>query len=125
MNQYFTKAIGIKDEQRKDALLLDLGQTEELKDMLNEDFDKWSNYDCWESIRAQQWIFAGALDVYRGKKIDIKCDCCDYIDSVKVDFENINDQKCYGIKSLYMIDKVLDEIVLAKAIRDSDGTYFA
>ena len=34
-------------------------------------------------------------------------------------------EKCFGKKSAYMIEKVVDEIVLAKARRESDGTYSA
>ena len=66
-----------------------------------------------------------ALEVFRGKKIDIKCDCCEYNDLIPNDFESINKEKCFGKKSAYMIEKVVDEIVLAKARRESDGTYSA
>ena len=65
------------------------------------------------------------MEVYRGKKIDIKCGCCEYINCLETDFKKINKQKCYGIKSAYMIEKVLGEIVLAAAKRESDGTYSA
>jgi len=41
------------------------------------------------------------------------------------DFESIKKEKCFGKKSAYMIEKVEDEIVLAKARRESDGTYSA
>ena len=34
-------------------------------------------------------------------------------------------EKCFGKKSAYMSEKVVDEIVLAKARRESDGTYCA
>jgi len=47
---------------------------------------------------------------------------CDLIPN---DFESIKKEKCFGKKSAYMIEKVVDEIVLAKAIRESDGTYSA
>ena len=93
------KVIGIKDKPRKDAYLSYLNQAEGLKDILNKDFHDWSNFDSWESIGAQQWIFARALDVYRGHKIDIKCDCCEYIDSHISDFEEIKKEKCYGTYS--------------------------
>ena len=39
--------------------------------------------------------------------------------------KNIKKEKCFGKKSAYMIEKVVDEIVLAKARRESDGTYSA
>jgi len=125
MNLNSTKAIGIKDKPRKNAYLAYVNQVEGLKDVLNRDFHDWSNFDSWESIGVQQWIFKRALDVYIGKKIDIKCDCCEHIDFLISDFEEIKKEKCYGKKSVYMIEKVADEIVLAKAKRESDGTYSA
>ena len=125
MKQNSVKVIGIKDELRKDAHLYNVEKEDGLKVILSSDFDDWSNFDNWESISAQQWIFSRALDVYKGKKIDIRCDCCDYVDSPPSNFENIKKEKCYGKKSAYMIEKVLDEIVLAKARRESDGTYSA
>ena len=126
MDKNFVKVIGIKDKVRKDTELLHVNQEEGLKDILNRDFIEWSNFDGWESISMQQWIFSKALDVYRGKKITIKCDCCEYIiGSLKHDFKKIIKEKCYGKKCAFMIEKVVDEIVLAKAIRESDGTYSA
>ena len=65
------------------------------------------------------------MEVCRGKKIDIKCDCCEYDDLIPNDFERIKTEKCLSIKSAYMIEKVLDKIVLAKARRESDGTHSA
>ena len=125
MNQHLIKLIGIKDESRKDSYISHLNQVEGLKDILDGDFNAWSNFDSWEIIRVQRWIFARALYVYEGKKIDIKCDCCEYNHSSIIDFENITREKCYGKKTAYMIKKVVNEIDLAKSIRESDGTYFA
>ena len=125
MNQNSVKLIGIKDESRKDAYLLHVNQADGLKDILKNDFNEWSNFDSWTSISAQQLIFSRALEVYRGMKIDIKCDCCEQIDFVLDNYENIKKQKCFGIKIAYMIEKVVDEIVFAKARRESDGTYSA
>ena len=125
MKQDSIKVIGIKEESREEALLKDLVEAEGLKDILDKDFEEWSNFDSWKNIGVQQWIFARALEVYRGKKIDIKCVCCKYINYLVNDFRNIKNQKCYGIKSAYMIEKVLGEIVLAAATRESDGTYSA
>ena len=125
MNQNSVKTIGIKDDLRKDAYLFNVNQVDGLQDILKRDFDEWSNFDNWESISVQQWIFSRALEVYKGKKIDIKCDCCEYNDLIPNDFESIKKEKCYGKKSAFMIKKVLDEIVLAKARRESDGTYSA
>ena len=125
MNQNSVKVIGIKDEARKDTELSLVNQVEGLKDILNKDFIEWSDFDSWDSISVQQWIFSKALEVYKGKKIVIKCDCCEYVCSLKNDYEKIIKEDCYGKKSAYMIEKVLDEILLAKEIRESDGTYSA
>ena len=119
------KITGNKEEPRVEALLRYVIDAEGLKDILDKDFEEWSNFDSWENIAVQQWIFARALEVYRGKKIDIRCGCCEYINFFKNGFKNIKDQKCYGIKSAFMIEKVLGEIVLAVDKRKSDGTYSA
>ena len=74
-------------------------------------FDQGSNFDSWESISVQGWIFSKALEVYKGMKIDIKCDCCENNEFIPNDLESI--------------EKVVDEIVLAKARRANDGTYSA
>ena len=125
MKQNSVKVIGIKDESRKHANLSYIDKVDGLKSILSSDFDDWSNFDSWESISVQQWIFSRALDAYKGKKIDIKCDCCAHVDSLPNNSESIKKEKCYGKKSAYMIAKVFDEIVFAKARRESDGTYSA
>ena len=125
MNQNSVKTIGIKDKSRKDSKLVNVNQADGLKNILNRDFDEWSNFDSWESISVQQWIFSRALEVYKGMKIDIKCDCCEHNDLIPNGFESIKKEKCYGKKSAFMIKKVVDEIALAKARRESDGTYSA
>ena len=125
MNQNSVKIIGIKDQSRKESHLVYVNGVDGLKDILNMDFDEWSNFDSWESISVQQWIFSRALEVYKGMKIDIKCDCCEHNDLIPNDFESIKKEKCYGKKIAYMIEKVVDEIVLAKARRENDGTYSA
>ena len=123
MNQNSVKTIGIKAQSRKDSNLVYVNQVDGLKGILNMDFDEWSNFDSWESISVQQWIFSRALEVFRGEKIDIKCDCCENNDFIQNDFESIKKEKCYGKKSAFMIKKVVDEILLAKARRESDGKY--
>jgi len=125
MNQNLVTVIGIKDESIKNAHLSYVDKVEGLKDIFNKDFIEWSNFDGWENILVQQWIFSKALDVYKGNKIVIKCDCCEYVGFLQSDFKNIKKEKCYGKKSAYMIKKVVDEIVLAKERRESDGTYSA
>ncbi len=125
MNQNLVKVIGIKDESRKDSFLVYVNQVDGLKGILNMNFDEWSNFDSWESISVQQWIFSRALEVYKGMKIDIKCDCCEHNNLILNDFESIKKEKCYGKKCAFMIEKVVDEIMLAEARRASDGTYSA
>ena len=125
MNQNNIKTIGINDESRKDSYLAYVNQVDGLKCILNMNYEDWSNFDGWESISVQQWIFSRALEVYKGIKIDVKCDCCEHNDLILNNFESIKKEKCFGKKSAYMIKKVVDEIVLAKARRESDGTYSA
>jgi len=125
MNQNSVKVIGIKDQSRRDSHLVNVNQVDGLKGILNMNFDDWSDFDSWESISIQQWIFSRALEVYKGMKIDIKCDCCEHNNLMPNDFESIKKEKCYGKKSAFMIKKVVEEIVLAKARRESDGTYSA
>jgi len=125
MNRNSVKTIGIKDESRKGSYLAYVSQVDGLKGILNMNFDEWSNFDSWESISVQQWIFSRALEVYKGMKIDIKCDCCEYNNLILNDFESIKKEKCYGKKCAFMIEKVVDEIMLAEARRASDGTYSA
>ena len=123
MNKFAIQPIGKKQTSRDDSILFLLSEIEGLMESLDRDFSKWSDFDCWENMGAQRWIFLRALDVYHGKKIDIKCECCEVIDFNQIDIKNISNQKCYGIKSAYMIKSILDEIVLAKEIRECDGTY--
>ena len=100
-------------------------EIEGLVETFDNDFSEWSDFDCWENIALQKWIFSRALDIYNGKKIDIKCDCCEVIDLKQIDKENVFINDCYGIKSAYMIRNVVDEIVLAKERRESGGVYSA
>ena len=123
MNKIAIKLIGTKQTSRDNTLLFMVNEIEGLMETLDKDFSEWSDFDCWENMVAQQWIFSRALDVYCGKKIDIKCACCEVIDLNQIDIKNISKQKCYGIKSAYMIKNMVDEIVLAKERRECDGTY--
>ena len=123
MNQGTIKTIGKNQSSREEAFLFMVNEVEGLMETLDKDFSEWSDFDCWGNISAQQWIFSRALDVYRGKKIDIKCECCEVIDLNPIEKKNISYQKCIGIKSTYMIENIVDEIVLAKERRESDGTY--
>ena len=123
MNRDLCRAIGIIDKPRSNAHLYNVNKIEGLKDILNKDFFVWSDFDSWESIEVQQWIFARAMEIYRSKMIDIKCDCCNYIDFNPNVFKKIKEEKCFGKKSVYIIKKLVYEILLAKANRESDGTY--
>ena len=123
MNKDAIKTIGKKQISREDTLVFEVNEVEGLKETLDKDFSEWSDFDCWENTDVQKWIFSRALDVYRGKKIYIKCECCEVIDLNQIDIKNISNQKCYGIKSAYMIKNIVDEIVLAKERRECDGTY--
>ena len=123
MNKDAIKTIGKKQSSRKDTLLFKVNEVEGLSETLDKAFLEWSDFDCWENMEAQQWIFSRALNVYHGKKIDIKCACCEFIYLNQIDMKNISNQKCYGIKSAYMIENIVDEIVSAKVRRESDGTY--
>ena len=71
MLQSFVKTIGIKDKSRKDSYVVYINQVDGLKDILNSNFNGWSNFDSWESVLVQQWIFSRDLEVYKGMKIDI------------------------------------------------------
>ena len=66
MNQNSVKTIGTNEEPRKDAHLVYINQADGLKGIFDRDFDEWSNFDSWESIAVQQWIFTQALEVFRG-----------------------------------------------------------
>lgn len=123
MNKILIMTIGKNQTSREDSLLFKINEIEGLMETLDKDFLEWSNFDCWENIGAQKWIFLRALDVFHEKKIDIKCECCEVIVLNQIDIKNISNQKCYGIKVAYMIKNIVDEIVLAKERRSCDGTY--
>ena len=123
MKKIDIKTIGKKQTSREDALLLMVSEVEGLMGTLDKDFMEWSDFDSLENMGVQKWIFSRALDVYFGKKIDIKCECCEVIDLDPIEIKNISNEKCHAIKSAYLIEKIVDEIVLAKERRESDGTY--
>ena len=123
MNKDAIKTIGKKQTSREDTLLFKVNEVEGLTETLEKDFLEWADFDCWENMGAQQWIFSRALDIYRGKKIDIKCECCEVIDINQIEIKNRSNQKCFGIKSAYMIENMVVEIVLAKKRRLSAVSY--
>ena len=112
MNQDTLKIIGKKQTSRGNAFLYMLGEVEGLVDIFDKDFLEWSDFDCWENMGLQQWIFSRAMDVYRGKKIDIKCECCESIGFNQFEIKNMSSQKCYGIKSAYMIERITNPTII-------------
>ena len=79
MIQNTVKTIGKKQTAREEALLYNLDDVEGIVDTLEKDFMEWSDFDMWENMYLQKWIFSRAMDVYSSKKIDIKCWCCETI----------------------------------------------
>tara|TARA_B100000900_G_scaffold408998_1_gene424156 strand:- start:331 stop:708 length:378 start_codon:yes stop_codon:yes gene_type:complete len=125
MNQDLINIIGIKQNSRSDAILFSLNEVEGFVNTLDNDFNVWSDFDRWKNNSFQRWIFERAIEVYKGNKIDLRCTCCEYSYIMQSDIKNSLDRKCYGIKTVYMIEKILDEIIIAKARRENDGTYSA
>ena len=115
--------IGRKQNKRINSYLSELIEVGELISILNSDYSLWSNFDAWENMVAQQWVFSIAMKIYNGKNIDLRCNCCDYSYVLSKDFKNRLDDKCIAIKAAYIIEKIVDEIIIAKARRDTDGTY--
>ena len=125
MNDDSIKTIGINQISRKEAILHHIRDVDGLINTFDNDSFEWNDFDSWDNISVQKWIFERAMDIYLGKKIDIKCDCCEYNNLSQGDLETSSNKKCFGIKSAYMIEKVFREILFAKARRERDGTYSA
>ena len=106
MIQDSIKLIGKKQNPRKDSLLACLNEVDGLISTFKNDFKVWSDFDKWENIIFQRWIFERALEVYKGKKIDLKCECCEYNYVTQNDFKNSLKQDCYGIKTAYMLSLI-------------------
>ena len=100
--------IGRKQNKRKDSYLSELIEIKELISIFNSDFSLWSNFDAWENMVAQQWVFSLAMKIYNGKKIDLRCNCCDYSYVLSKDFKNRLDDKCIAIRAAYVIEKIGD-----------------
>ena len=115
--------IGRMQNKRKNALLAELNEVKDLNYIFSAEYSLWSNFDAWESLTAQQWVFSIAMKIYYGYEIDLKCNCCDYSYVLSKDIKNRLDSKCKAIKAAYIIEKIVDEIIMAKAKRDIDGTY--
>ena len=78
MNHDLINIIGIKQIAREEAHLYQVSDVKGLIDTFDKEISEWFDFDSWENIRVQQWIFERAMDIYKGKKIDIKCNCCEY-----------------------------------------------
>ena len=117
------KIIGINQSSRRDALFYDLNEEKDLLAILEMEFSYWSNFDNWSSLQSQQWVFFRALEIYKGNKLDIRCNCCEFPSLSSDNFKNHPLLKCYGLKARFIINKIFDEIVLSSSRRVNDGTY--
>ena len=57
MNKDAVKTIGKKQSSREDSLLFKVNEVEGLMETFAKDFSECSDFDCWENMVAQQWIF--------------------------------------------------------------------
>ena len=62
MLQDSIKLIGKKQNPRKDSLLASLKEVDGLIFIYENDFEVWSNFDKWENIFFQRWVFEKALE---------------------------------------------------------------
>ena len=106
------RSIGFKQTKRKDARLADINKVQGLKKILDQDFKSWSNFNNWKTNKpAAQFIVARAIDVNKGRKIDIRCGCCDYIGEFPKDLDiRGGNLSCYAIKTQWIIEKVIEEV---------------
>ena len=106
------RSIGFKQTKRKDARLADINKVQGLKKILDQDFESWSNFNNWNNNKpAAQFIVARAIDVNKGKKVDIRCGCCEYVKVLPDDLKfKTNGKDCYGIKTKWIIEKVIEEV---------------
>lgn len=130
--------IGCKQSKRSGAKLADINKVDGLKKILDQDFESWSNFDSWGHNNASRWVFSRAMDVSKGKNVDIQCSCCEYKSLIPSDIKLKNAGKdCKGMKTAYMVGKIADEIITAPDyknmspedfgvtgyVKDSDGKY--
>tara|TARA_Y100000589_G_scaffold332221_1_gene390463 strand:+ start:1246 stop:1623 length:378 start_codon:yes stop_codon:yes gene_type:complete len=125
MSTNIISLIGSQQGSRDNVRVAFLNEIEDLKDIFNQSQEEWSDFDSWTSLSAQQWIFSQAIHIFNGNKIDICCFCCNYNYVRQGDFGKRISERCYGVKVAFMIEKVLDELIIAKAKRENDGTYSA
>ena len=123
MNKHSINTIGKKQKARDNAQIVYINENQDLKIILDNNFKTWEDIDSWDDFSAQEWVFKIAINVFKGKKVDICCDCCEYSYVSPLNFNDINNQKCKGVKIAFLVEKILNEIIIAKAIRENDGTY--
>ena len=68
MNHDAIKPIGKNQASREGTLLFMLDKVEGLVDTFDKDYSKWSNFDCWENMGVQQWIFQELWMFFEAKK---------------------------------------------------------
>tara|TARA_Y100001978_G_C23369019_1_gene280049 strand:- start:30 stop:407 length:378 start_codon:yes stop_codon:yes gene_type:complete len=102
--------IGYRQSKRDDAKLADVNEVIYLKKFLEMDnlFDDFYNI---KNISFKQWIYAKAMDIYNGKKIDFRCTCCEYSKTNSSEISsNCKNIKCYGVKIASLVNKLLEDI---------------
>ena len=122
MTQGQVKTIGQKQKPRKASVIADVEKVQGLKKILDQDFKSWSNFNNWAKNRpAAQFVFSKAMQAYKGKRVDVRCGCCDYIGSLPKLPEDLDmrggNLSCYGIKTQWIIEKVVDEIKVAPSYK--------
>ena len=66
MSQYAIKTFGKKQNSREKALFFMVREPEALEDIFDKKSSEWSDFDYWENMGEQQWIFfaTGAFLIY-------------------------------------------------------------
>ena len=123
MNKNQISIVGNKQCPRNDTRIVSINKFKSLYKILNEAGEIWDDFDKWEDLSSQKLVFDIAVEVFKGKKIDIYCGCCEYSDNSKYNYNDKFKLKCNGAKILFIIEKIVEEIVVAKAIRENGGTY--
>ena len=123
MNLNNIKIIGKKQSSRNGACTVYINKITGIDNILNNAEEIWNDFDKWNDLSLQKLVFDIAVKVSKGNKFDICCDCCDYTYVSHHDFRDSLKQKCNGVKIGFIIEKIVDEIIIAKARRENDGTY--
>ena len=105
MHKGSIQTIGRSQTSRENPLFFIVSEVEELLYTFDNDFSWWSDFDNWKNIGVQKWIFARAIDVYWGMKIDIKFDCCKCIHMNQSYLKISANQISFGQKNICKIEK--------------------